>query len=328
MNFKKRIQALQKLIKQPVLVSDPRDVFYYSGYQVGTDDSPLLLVGKAGKPTLFLSPLTGAVEAYAGIVFFKRVKELLELLPQTIGIDEYHMPAKLFLEIKKKGKVVSCSSVIKKPREIKDEGEIERMRKAIRIDKKVLERLDFFNKKEKDIAQEIERGFYEHGAVPAFETIVASGPNSGNYIHHFPGNRLVRRKEMVIIDFGARFKGYSSDVTRTYFFKNNKRQKEIFETVKNLQEECIEMVKPGIDFKEINYFYKRSLQKKGFAVRHGIGHGLGIFVHEPAQKMQKGMVVTIEPGIYLRNFGGCRIEDVILVGTKPEVLSRSIPQLR
>lgn len=308
-----------------ILVSDPRDVFYYSGYEAGTDDHPMLLVRKTGKPALFLSPLTEGVKAYADIRFFKKLNDLLKSLPKKIGIDDHHLPAHLFLKIKKKRRLVPSAEIIKKPREVKDEEEIELMKKAIRINKRALESIQLFGKTEKLLAEEIEKEFYLKNATPAFETIVATGSNSGNYIHHFPGRRIVRRKDMTIIDFGCRWKGYCSDITRTYFNKRDKKQREMFEMVQHLQRECLDLVKPGVDFHAINNFYKKFLKEKGFAVRHGIGHGIGIFVHEPFKKLEKGMVITIEPGMYLKNFGGCRLEDMVLVKKKPLLLSSSIP---
>jgi len=199
------------------------------------------------------------------------------------------------------------------------------MKKAIRINKRVLESIQLFNKTEKLLTEEIEKEFYLKNAAPAFETIVATGSNSGNYIHHFPGGRTITRKNMTIIDFGCRWKGYCSDITRTYFSKRDKKQREMFEMVQQLQRECLDLVKPGVDFHAINNFYKKFLKKKGFAVRHGIGHGIGVFVHEPVKKLEKGMVITIEPGMYLKNFGGCRLEDMVLVKKKPLLLSSSIP---
>jgi len=192
----------------------------------------------------------------------------------------------------------------------------------------VLEGLDIFGKSEQEVAREIERGFFDQGAAPAFETIVASGGNAGNYIHHFPTTRRTSRKDMVIVDFGSKVGGYSSDITRTFFSKTDSKQREIFEAVREIQEACIEMVRPGVEFKKINEFHQKALQKLGFQARHGIGHGIGIFVHEPATLLKEGMVITIEPGIYLKNYGGCRIEDMVLVKKKPVVLSRAIPSLQ
>lgn len=331
MDFKGRVRKLQKLMAEKnlsaSLISDPQDIFYYSGYRSGVDDHPLLLI-RNGRPLLFLSPLTGNVHlTYGEISLFSKKNDLLRSIPKKLGFDQRHLPVALFVKLKKKARMSPISDTIKKPREVKDEEEISFMKEAIRLDKKVLEGLDFFNRNECVVAKEIEQGFYKNGAVPAFETIVASGSNAGNYIHHFPTDKKTSRKEMIIVDFGSQVKGYSSDITRTYFLKGDPKQKRIFETVQQLQQECIDRVRPGVDFSEINEFHKKSLRKSGFVPRHGIGHGIGIFVHENASVLEKGMIVTIEPGIYIKNFGGCRIEDMVLVGNKSKVLSASIPSL-
>ena len=111
MNFKKRIQSLQKAIDWPVLVSDVWDIFYYSGYQAGMDERPLLLVKRQGKPVLWLSPLAGAVKAYAEI---EPLGKTIKALPRTLGIDEAHLPASLYLELKRKRRLIPCGETIKK----------------------------------------------------------------------------------------------------------------------------------------------------------------------------------------------------------------------
>ena len=322
MDFKKRISRLQQ--KTDLLISDPADIFYYTGYQPGIDDHPLLLVKKAKKPILFVSPLSGKIAAFAEVRELTSASDLLSQLGKNVGIDENHLPSRIFLSIKKKSVPFAAGDLIKKPREVKDHEEIELIKEAIALSKKTIQKVSIFYKSERGIAQEIEREFYKNNASPAFETIVASGKNAGKYIHHFPTGKKTSPKEMIIVDFGARVKGYSADITRTYASPDKKHQK-MFEEVRNLQAECIRMVRPGIGFKTINDYYKKSLEKKGFQVRHGIGHGIGIFVHESAQQLQEGMIITIEPGIYVKNVGGCRIEDMVLVKKKSEVLSRSIP---
>jgi len=322
MDFRKRVRELQKLIKHPVLISHPNDVFYYSGYRV--DDYAFMLVRKAGKPVLFLPQLAEGFRAkYANVKAFSHLKGLTGALPKKVGIDEYHLPAKVLREIK--SKKVFCSKIIKKPREVKDSQELELMKKAIRINKKVLEGLSIFNKKEEQVAREIRKAILQKGAYPAFEPIVASGKNSGNYIHHFPGSRVVRRKEVALIDLGARFEGYCSDTTRMHVPAEKKK---LFELVKEVQQECIDLVSAGVGFREIDSHYKNFLRKRRFRPRHGIGHGIGLSVHEPAEKLRAGMVITIEPGIYIKNSSGFRIEDMVLVKkNKGKVLSSSIPQL-
>jgi len=326
MEHKKRVQRLQKILGvRAALVSDPDDVFYYTGFQADVGDCPLLLVKGQGRPLLFLSPLTGHLKLNADVVPLTKTTDLTKRLPKTLGIDEHHLPVKLYKEISKKRKLVFSSSKIKRVREVKDREEIELMKQAIRLDKKAFTRLNLFGRTEKNIAEELDLFFHKSKASPAFETIIASGRNAGNYIHHFPGEKKVSRSETVIIDLGSRVGGYCSDITRTYFLKTNTKQRRLFEDVLELQERCIEMVEPGVELEGIDDLYKKELKRKGHTPMHGIGHGLGISVHEPVGELKVGMVITIEPGIYLKNFGGCRLEDMVLVTKNShKVLSRSI----
>lgn len=326
MNLKKRWTSLQKLITHPVLISDPLDTRYYTGFAPGVDDHPLLLMKPTGKPILFVSPLSGKIRTPATVKEFSGLSSLR--LPKKVGFDGSHLPAGWFLELKKGRRLVDSREKIKKPREVKDAEELAHMQKAIRINKKVLTGIELFGKREEAVAREIEERFRKEGAGRAFETIVSSGGNAGTHIHHFPTSRKIRSSDMVIIDFGSQVEGYASDITRTRIDHRNTRQRMLLETVMDVQQACIDLVEPGVKFSSINNHHKRLLKRKGFTARHGIGHGIGLFVHETASTLEKGMVVTIEPGIYLSGYGGCRLEDMILVTkTGNKVLSRSIPLL-
>ena len=208
MNFKRRVKKLQGLMRTgAVLVSDPHDIFYYTGHQAGEGDQPLLLVRRQGKPVLFVSPLSGKLKVgYSEVRPLPGMGSLLKALPKKTGIDQHHIPAGLYLRLKKKSSIVQAGDLIKKPMEVKEPEEIERMKKAIQINKKVLAGVQVFGRSEEVVAREIELGFFKSNAVPSFETIVASGKNSGNYIHHIPSERRVGRGDMVIIDFGASWK--------------------------------------------------------------------------------------------------------------------------
>ncbi|MBI4020937.1 MAG: aminopeptidase P family protein [Candidatus Aenigmarchaeota archaeon] len=318
MDYRGRVRRLQQLLTVPALISDPLDVYYYTGFRPGADDHPLVVVPRSGRPTIYLPPLTGEIRLPFATVRLGPPTDL----PRRLGMDETHLPVGRFRALSKKSTLVPIGATIKKPREVKDEDEIGLMKKAIALDREILGGLRLDGKTEAAVAAEMELAFLERGASRSFETIVSSGPHAGRFIHHQPGSRRIARGDPVIVDFGAAVGGYCSDITRTRI-----RSGKVLETVLAVQEECIALVKPGVAWKDINAHHQQALKERGFTARHGIGHGIGLFVHESADRLEAGMVVTVEPGIYLPR-EGCRIEDMVLVTrTGCKVLSKAIPHL-
>lgn len=159
------------------------------------------------------------------------------------------------------------------------------------------------------------------GEGVSFDTIVASGPRS-SLPHGRPSRKLLRAGELVLIDFGAIYEGYRSDVTRIHWMKGAKRTR-IFRIVEEAQQKALAVVRPGISAAAVDAAARDFIKNKGYGdyFGHGTGHGLGLEVHElPSiswrnrkQKLEEGMVFTIEPGIYLPGRYGIRIEDAIVV---------------
>jgi len=151
-----------------------------------------------------------------------------------------------------------------------------------------------------------------------FGSIVASGPRSA-LPHARAGSRTIARGDFVLLDFGAVFEGYCADVTRTVVVgKPSERQREVYEAVKEANERARSLIAPGMTGQQADAIARNALTARGFgeAFGHGLGHGLGIEVHEAPRlsrvaegKLPQGAVVTIEPGVYLPEFGGVRIED-------------------
>ena len=151
-----------------------------------------------------------------------------------------------------------------------------------------------------------------------FGSIVASGPRSA-LPHARAGSRTIARGDFVLLDFGAVFEGYCADVTRTVVVgKSSERQREVYEAVKEANERARSLIAPGMTGQQADAIARNALTARGFgeAFGHGLGHGLGIEVHEAPRlsrvaegKLPEGAVVTIEPGVYLPDFGGVRIED-------------------
>lgn len=167
----------------------------------------------------------------------------------------------------------------------------------------------------------------------SFESIIAFGSNAAEP-HHHPTDRKLAEGDIVKMDFGAQFAGWASDITRTFFFGKPKNQDliKVLDTVIEAQKLGREAVKPGIATKEIDKICRDYIEKQGYGkfFTHSTGHGVGIDVHELPYVnstcdtiLEEGMIITVEPGIYIENVGGARIEDTVLV-TKDgsQVLSR------
>lgn len=194
---------------------------------------------------------------------------------------------------------------------------------AIRIGEQVFRNLVISpGQKEKEIANWIEQELKKHGARPAFRIIVASGKRSAKP-HGFATNKKIKKGDLVVIDFGAVYNGYCSDITRTFIVgKPTKKQKRIFNIVKEAQRRAIKAVRAGIRCCDVDHAARQYIEKKGYGKYfiHGTGHGIGRKVHEPPKiskgnrnKLKAGMVITIEPGIYIKGWGGVRVEDMVLV---------------
>jgi len=178
---------------------------------------------------------------------------------------------------------------------------------------------------EEALARQAEIEFLKNGARPAFDPIVASGENSSKP-HATPGHARLRKDSFVMIDMGCRLGGYCSDMTRTVILGAMKeRFAAIYPVVRAAQKKAMEKVKPGARISEVDFAARGYIHSKGFGkyFGHSTGHGVGMDIHEqPAVSrtngglLKKGMVMTIEPAIYLPGFGGVRIEDMVLVTAK------------
>ena len=167
----------------------------------------------------------------------------------------------------------------------------------------------------------------------AFAPIVASGPN-GAMAHHRPADRPTQPGEPIVVDIGARVGGYCSDLTRTLWLgPPDERFREVYEVVLRAQRAAEADMRPGMTGKEADRLARSVIEEAGYgeAFGHGLGHGIGLNEHESPrlkktseETLAEGMVVTIEPGIYLSGWGGVRIEDVVLVEANGvEVLSQA-----
>ena len=221
------------------------------------------------------------------------------------------------------------TKLIHKVRAVKNKKELVNIVKAQKISEKVL-RYIVVNLKtgvsEIQIANQIKKMFVKYGApILSFPPIVSFGKNTAN-IHHEPGKTKLKKGDIIMFDFGCTVNHYCSDMTRTFFWgKPSKRQEKTYLAVLEAQNRAIKKLQKGERrAKIIDYTARRFLGKKfRNNFKHGLGHGVGTVIHEwpnfkPKSKdiLPTGCVMTVEPGIYLKNFGGVRIEDMVLITLK------------
>lgn len=188
-------------------------------------------------------------------------------------------------------------------------------------------------KTEKQVSDFIGSEIRKAGAKKAFHTIVASGTNAVQW-HHKPTDKKLR-KGFCVIDFGSKFNGYCSDMTRTVFIgKAGKTEKRLYSLVRRTQEKCIRKVRAGVNANDLYLLAKKSLGAYSDYFGHGLGHGLGKKIHDKPKIGRKnvllrdGNIVTIEPGIYIPRVLGIRIEDDVLVKKNGfRILSKSSRKL-
>jgi len=259
----------------------------------------------------------------AGIAKQVKAFKIKKLAVDTLSFESYRNLAK---ELKGETKLKAQNNLVWELRKVKDEGELELMRKAGELTSegmKVAYEVIKPGIKEYEAAAEIEYAMRRKGSWgTAFETIVASGTRSA-FPHGGCRDKEIREGDLVVVDIGATCQHYRSDMTRTLVAgKPSEKQRKIYETVKLAQEKAFQAIKPKAKAKEIDAIARKVIVDAGYGEYfvHGLGHGVGLEVHEPPTLNQESKdkltirnVVTIEPGIYIVGFGGVRIEDTVLV---------------
>ena len=252
-----------------------------------------------------------------------------KLSPGNIGIESRHLIVdyfRKFTEQLENIEVIPVESMAEPLREIKEEEEIEKIRKAVsNVEQALADVIPRIRPglTEKEVAWWIEAAIREGGAeAVSFDPIVASGPN-GAKAHHEPSDRRLEEGEPIIIDIGSRLDGYCSDMTRTLVLGGpSDKVREVYSIVRKAQLAAIETIREGMTTAEADAVARTIIEKAGYGKHfiHSLGHGVGLAVHEspylrttnPAT-LKEGMVVTVEPGIYLEGWGGVRLEDMIVI---------------
>ena len=247
---------------------------------------------------------------------------------KRLGFEEAHMSYRVYRFLRRKAKgtsFVPLSEIVERERMIKNEWELERMERALRLSEEAISHCLGIIKdgmSERDLAEELEFFIKREGGEMAFESIVAFGERSA-LPHAKPTERKLRRGDVILIDTGARIDGYCSDITRVFFFgKPDEEILKIYEAVLEAQNSVIEKIKEGMRGEEADSLARESLKEKGYGEHftHSLGHGVGREVHEipslapgSKEKLRSSTVVTVEPGVYIEGLGGVRIEDMVVI---------------
>ncbi len=271
---------------------------------------------------------------------------LNKLDAQRVGVEGANLTVNLFKQMTEvvskmegalKPQLIPTTDLVEGLRMTKDAKEMESLSCAIAIADEAFQEVSAKLKPgmtEKQVAWELEKRMREKGADSvSFDTIVASGPN-GALPHHQSTDRPIQKGEPIIIDMGAKYDGYCSDMTRTvYLGKPDDIFKKVYDTVLAAQLTAIATVQPGMTGEAVDKLARTVIEQAGYGDKfgHGLGHGVGLEIHEAPRVsrnstnvIKEGMPFTVEPGIYLPGWGGVRIEDVIVLEEgKARVLTSS-----
>lgn len=330
-----------------LIVTAPANVTYSTGF-LGDDSWALIVKGRvclvtdsryteqAQKecPACKIVERTGPMaEAVAKI--FQKLKSM-----QIIAVENSTSIAE-FGRLKKaiKTRIKTAAGIIENVRSIKDSGEISNIRTAASIATQALAQTLPCIKPgltESELAGMLDLQMRKFGAKNGFDTIVAFGPNASRP-HHQPGKRKLKKKDSVLIDFGARYNGYCSDITRCFCIGGATNfYKRVFDVVERAQAAAIKVLRDGADMIEVDAAARKVIADSGLPVYgHGSGHGIGLEIHEnpflkPDGKgnLSAGQILTIEPGVYIPGKIGVRIEDDVLVTeTGCKILTRNCSHL-
>ena len=250
-------------------------------------------------------------------------------LEGRFGFEDDHMAVRTLAKLEEKlaegVEAVPAGGAVEGLRRVKDEGELKAIEEASKIADEVwawsVER-GLAGRSERDVARAAEARIRELGGDPSFPAIVAAGPN-GALPHAEPGERVIGKGELVVFDMGAQLDGYCSDGTRTYATgEPGEAARAVYETVLAAQLAALDAILAGVTGEEVDAVARKIIDEAGHAKHfgHGLGHGVGLEVHEGPRLSPKsddvlapGEVVTVEPGIYLPGELGVRIEDFVVV---------------
>jgi len=332
-----------------MLVSEMHNIRYLTGF-TGSSAYVLITAGKKFFLTdsRYSTQARDEVKGYRIRIYKKALEAITGVVAAekagAVGFESDFVTHEFFLRLRRQLRGIKLKPMpgaAGKARVTKDPFEIERIRDSARVlDEgfKVAASVIRAGVTEKKAASLIETAFRDAGADKlAFDTIVASGERAA-LPHGKASERKMKRGDLVVVDMGVLLGGYNSDATRTFCIgRPTAEQKKVYDTVLEAQERAIERVAPGVSAAYVDAGARETIDRAGYSryFGHGTGHGVGLDVHEapyvgPTSKetLDVGMVITVEPGIYIPGWGGVRIEDMVLVTEKGfEVLTATTKDL-
>jgi Xaa-Pro aminopeptidase len=321
---------LGRLQATSFLASNPVNVRYLTGFE---SSNAFVLVKHKQVLLLtdgrYIEAARGVEEVEAVLVereFTGGVASLLpELAEAPVAFEADHLTVDRHAALSSTGlELVPTSGVVHRLRAVKEPAELDEIRRAARILNDVYERMaaeSLVGRTEKEVSWWFERTLHEEGAdALAFDATVASGPNAA-LPHHHASDRKIGAGETVVVDAGAKVDGYCSDCTRTFAtgpLPGDLRR--AYAVCRSAQEVSLSGVRAGAEARGLDEIARKEIEDGGFEVLHGLGHGVGLEVHElPVMRptaegsLEPANVVTVEPGVYLAGQGGVRIEDLVIV---------------
>ncbi len=333
-----------------MLITNPTNRRYMSGF---TGSEGVLLISQHEAKIIVDFRYFSQVKDE--VADFEIVESSRQLLKQTtveannmkikkLGYEEDDLTCSLYRKYKESlGMIELCpvSGLVEKVRMVKTAEECQTLREAAAIADDAFNHIQGYIHEgitEKEIATEMEFYMRKKGAESSsFDMIVVSGTRTA-LPHGKPTDKKVEKGDMITLDFGALYQGYRSDITRTIAVGEPSDQlKEVYQIVLDAQLSCIDSIRPGMKCGEVDKGARNPIERSGYGdyFGHGTGHGIGLDIHEgpsvsgnSEEVLQPGMVITVEPGIYIPGVGGVRIEDDVLITDKGyEVLTKSSKEL-
>jgi Xaa-Pro aminopeptidase len=347
--IKQRIAAIQRqLIKRKIsclVLTKPANVTYATGF-LGEDS--WAVITKGGVYLLTDSRYTEQAQGECRhCKIIKRTSQMAQALgkllkklksirtvtvEKSVSLDDFGQIRKAV-----KARVGSAANIIETLRRVKDDSEAAAIKTAASMAAKALKQTLPHIKlgvTESELAGLLDFEIRKLGGTSSFETIVAFGPNASRP-HHRPTTRKLKGKDTILIDFGAKYKGYCSDITRCFMLGNRTAfYEKVYDVVEQAQDAAIKMVKAGVEIVKVDSAAREVIRKSGLPVYgHGTGHGLGLEIHElpflkaeSKGRLKAGEIITIEPGVYIPGKVGVRIEDDVLVTENGcDILTRNCP---
>lgn len=360
--FQTRIKALESVLSDheidALLITSSYNISYLTGiraFSIEEREARLLVLD--GQTHLFTDAryieMVNSVSSFVNLVeisstnpFLQQLKKITEKEKiDKLGFEEESISYKEASDLEEviSAELIPTIDVVEQIRIVKDSDEQEKISQACTLTDRGFEYIQKFIKPgvtENEIKSQLETFLRHEGGDIAFSTIVAFGKNSA-IPHHMSGPSKLAENDIILLDFGAKVDGYCSDMTRTLFIgKPDSEMKNIYSAVKESQEVALDYLKThalnDFEIKTIQHLANSHLKSLKYPeIPHALGHGVGLQVHESPvvspyseDRLIPGMVITVEPGVYIPNLGGVRIEDtVIITSTGIEILTKSSKEL-